>query len=81
MVSNPVMSVKDWKNKFAFIKVENLERSWNFGFVDPALNLKAAARKYSAEVQKLEALGIVSASPTLLSNESLTAAGVFVRGT
>ena len=80
MVSNPVTSVKDWKHKFAFIKIESLERSWNFGFVAPALNLEAAARKYSAEVQKLEALGIVSTSPTLLSNESLTAARVFVSG-
>ena len=44
------------------------------------VNLVAAAGKYSADVQKLEALGIVSASPALFSIESMTAAGVFARG-
>ena len=54
--------------------------SQNFDFVAPVVNLEAAARKYSVEVQKFEALGIVSASLALLSNESMTAVGVFARG-
>ena len=46
----------------------------------PTLKLTTAAKNCKAEVRKLEALGIVSASPDLLSNESMTGAGVFDHG-
>ena len=80
MISNPIPSVKEWKNKFVFVRVEGLERSWNFGYAAPALKLKTTVKNFKAEVQKLEALGIVSASADLLSNESMTRAGVFNHG-
>ena len=80
LISNPISSVKEWKGKFVYIKVEGMERSWNFNFAAPTLKLKAAAKNYSTAVQKLEALGIVSASNNLLSNESMAEAGVFNHG-
>ena len=80
MISNPITSIKEWKNKFVFIKVEGLKRSWNFGYVVPALKLKTAAKNCKTEVRKIEALGIVSASSELLSNESMAKAGVFDHG-
>ena len=80
MVSNPVSSVKEWKGKFVFIKVKGMKRSWNFDFVALALKLKAAAKNCNATVQKLKALGTVFASNNLLSNESMTKAGIFNHG-
>ena len=80
LVSNPVSSIKEWKNKFVFVKVEGLKRSWNFDYVAPALKLNTTAKNCKAEVRKLEALGIVTASPDLLSNESMTRAGVLDHG-
>ena len=62
------------------MKVEGSKRSWNFGYVAPTLKLNTAAKNCKAEVRKLKALGIVSASPDLLSNESMTRAGVFDHG-
>ena len=44
------------------------------------LNIEDAALCLRAEVQKLEALGVVLASATLLSNKSQAAAGLFTRG-
>ena len=68
------------EGKFVYIKIEGMERSWNFNFAAPALKLKVATKNCSAAVQKLEALGIVSAFNNLLSNESMAKAGVFNHG-
>ena len=46
----------------------------------PALKLVSIGKTYAAEVARLEAAGVVSASAELLSNESMDRAGVFDRG-
>ena len=78
LVSNPVTSIRHWKEKFVFVKVKGMMRSWNFEYVAPAVKLKA--KRYAAEIAKLEAVGVVSASVEMLSNESLSTAGVFGHG-
>ena len=78
MISNPVSSIRYWKEKYVFMKVRGVTRSWNFEFVAPAVKLKS--KKYAAEVAKLEAIGVVSASAEMLSNESMRLAGVFKHG-
>ena len=80
LVTNPVSSVRNWKHKFVFMKVEGMARSWNFKFVAPALKLVSAGKTYATEVARLEAAGVVSASAELLSNESMDRAGVFEHG-
>ena len=80
MIHNPITFVKDWKNKYVFIKIEGLKRSWNFDYVVLALKLKTVAKNYKAEIRRIEALGIVSATSELLSNESMDRAGVFDHG-
>ena len=80
LVTNPISSVKNWKHKFVFMKVEGMARSWNFRFVAPALKLVSASKTHATEVARLEAAGVVSASAELLSNESMDRAGVFDHG-
>ena len=45
-----------------------------------ALKLVSACKTYAAEVARLEAARVVSASAELLSNESIDRAGVFDHG-
>ena len=53
LIHNPVTSIKEWTNRFVFIKIEGLKRSWNFGYVAPSLKLKNEARNYKAEIWRI----------------------------
>ena len=55
-----------------------MTRSWNFEYVAPAVKLRT--KQYAAEIAKLETVGVVSASAEMLSNVSMSEAGVFKHG-
>ena len=78
LISNPVSSIRSWKEKYAFIKVKGVTRSWNFKYVAPAIKLKT--KRYKDDIAKLESVGVVSASAEMLSNVSMSEAGVFKHG-
>ena len=52
LVSNPVSSIRFWKENFIFVKVKGVTRSWNFEYVAPAVKLRT--KQYAAEIAKLE---------------------------
>ena len=79
LVFNPVTSIKDWKFKYAFVKVKGVNKSWNFGPHTPPVDFEKIAKRLSAEVAALEALGVVQA-PALLSNKCQATVGIVTYG-